>query len=510
MTNTGHARIWKDRAVIFFIALMIRMMCGYIFFGSTDLISEVENNRLILAQDWTMVPYYPAIEALIWFGGVLNTQTSLPLAFCYKVIPIVFDALLAVLLFDIVASRGRRFAYVVGLLYALCPVPIIIICFHVQWDSITLFLLLLAFHIRECYREGPCSSFCFGFLFGLSALIKPMVLIFIFIFPRREKPGELVQIRRQIFGFAGLGAVLGIGVLMLYVFEYPLYDVIHGITSYVSDTLPKFGLPFGPFSAPTKFLLSQRTVLTVVLGLSLLYVVRRIDVFSVMAGSFAFIYVASGLAPQYLMWIVPCFLAAARLRFGAVYVVMITAFLLLYYFNGYDERNLGTFVTLKDFSWLMPSQSMALSTWRSVTDVIGNIALPLLSALFVISIVISAFRSRRESDAGALLPRFVPWKNAYLWSIALIASIIWITVISFSRVDMLARFDGLVVEKVSRYGLSLVDGAPSYGPELIELYPLTSNLNIVTILFGLAVCWGVFALTVRRRGIEKNVMSPVE
>lgn len=175
-----------ERFIIFISALIVRFPLIFIFFGSADMRNEIPITKLIFAHTQSGLhlpyPYVPLAAMFSWAAGVLNIYTSFPLSFCYKIIPIFFDLLLAVLVYDIFKRSKPDLAFKAGLLYAFAPIPLIINCIHFQWDSIVLFFLVLSFYVRDYFNDSLLKYFLFGLLFALSFLFKPYTLAFVFFF----------------------------------------------------------------------------------------------------------------------------------------------------------------------------------------------------------------------------------------------------------------------------------------------------------------------------------------
>ena len=203
------------------IALLCRIIPAYFFYGSCDvdayasIIQCVMHNQPESFDSWN---YIPTISLFLWITRFLAVKTSLPLAFCIKVIPIVFDSAIAWLLFEILKRRGERCAFGIAALYALCPVPIIVHAIHCQYESVFLFPLLLAFFIREYCDESYKKYLLFGALLGVSVLVKPVGLLFIFFMfvPRAGfalEIGTWWKILKWFLISASVGMMVGLAVL---------------------------------------------------------------------------------------------------------------------------------------------------------------------------------------------------------------------------------------------------------------------------------------------------------
>lgn len=169
--------------IIFSIAFILRVVVGFIFYGSIDVgafisINEHTFNNTLVLHPFTIWCAFPVIPFYLWLCGLLTIKTSLPLAFCFKTIPILFDSMLAVLIYDFVKRLRPEHAVTCGFLYALCPIALLITCIHGQWDAMPIFFFLLALYFRESI-EGSWLHYCiYGALFAFSFLLKPITLVF--------------------------------------------------------------------------------------------------------------------------------------------------------------------------------------------------------------------------------------------------------------------------------------------------------------------------------------------
>lgn len=173
-----------QRLIIVMTALLVRFPLIFIVVGSADMRNEISISKLIFAytQGALHLPYIPLVAMLSWAAGVLNIYTSLPLSFCYKFFPVLFDVMLTVLVYDIFKRSKPEYAATVGLLYAFAPIPLIINCIHFQFDSIVLFFLVLSFYVRDYFHDSYIKYFLFGLLFALAFLFKSYALLFLFFF----------------------------------------------------------------------------------------------------------------------------------------------------------------------------------------------------------------------------------------------------------------------------------------------------------------------------------------
>lgn len=171
-----------QQKIILFSALFMRIITGWMFFGSVDLTTVIHNLNLeIFSGNSTgyFLPYFPVMPALFWFGAIIGMKTPLPFAFGYKIVPLIFDSLIALLIFDIMTKRKRPSAFKAAMLYALSPLCLLVTCIHFQWDALPLFFLMLAFYTRDYHRPSLVTHFLCGLFFACSLLLKPIALIFL-------------------------------------------------------------------------------------------------------------------------------------------------------------------------------------------------------------------------------------------------------------------------------------------------------------------------------------------
>ena len=167
---------------LFLIAATVRLSIAYLFFGSIDVVNDTLHSTCLfdgVPLD-PPVPYLPGVQLLIWLGGQLALHTGLPVAFCYKLFPCLFDSLIAVLI--AVSPSGGSRSLRLGYLYAFAPVAMIVMALHGQWDSVFLYFLILSFFLlRFETRWGYVLA---GAAFVMSVVAKPVAVPLVpFLFP---------------------------------------------------------------------------------------------------------------------------------------------------------------------------------------------------------------------------------------------------------------------------------------------------------------------------------------
>jgi hypothetical protein len=367
----------SGRLQVFTLAVVVRGVVGWIFFGSVDLTNAMLFAEPLLAghpPHSILVPYLPGIyQLVIWISGVLTVATEWPIGFCFKLFPILFDGVLAVAVHDALLP-DRTSARTAGLLYAVAPTSILITAIHTQWDSIAFAFLLVSMLLVS--RKSERSQAFAGAAFVLSLLAKPLALpFFFFLLPspkqwltRDTRPRVTALFAGMIFCVAGyLATLMAIGnPFMLEHFSMILdYAGRRG----------SFGLP-SLLESDVK-----RTYSLAVIALLIpLYWKARLTRFEAVLLSFCAILGLSGLAPQYLFWPLPFLLVCRRFRFAALYGVITGVFLVIYYAHpgpiGTSMENLGAFAPLRALAWLTPDAAW-LEGKRVTLIVFGDALLPL-------------------------------------------------------------------------------------------------------------------------------------
>jgi hypothetical protein len=388
----------RPRLVLFSVALVVRLFCATISFGSIDLINAIQVTPAQLAnQPLLEVPYLPAVSVFISLSGALSLLTPLPIALLYKLFPILFDCGLAVLIHDVLLRRAPRQAVAAGLLYALSPVALLIVCFQGQWDSMWFFFVVLAFHVREHFSGSHGKYVLFGALFAVAVLFKPVALVLLPFFFTPEGLGRsLFRSRSDQLSVAGLLGVLAVAFAVFGLAGYSPIERVQTIAAYSSRGVVMLGLPLA-YPLDHVPLLRSRAWLVVVVGaLALPYARRRLDGFTAAVAAFLLVLGLAGLSPQYLFWPVPFLLLSRRLVMAAFYNVLVGVFLLLFYLNPmasyYAGENMATFALLEPLAWAMPPASWTDDNLLMLVRLLGNYVIPLFALAAVGRILWQALR----------------------------------------------------------------------------------------------------------------------
>lgn len=480
-----------SRLLIFSSSFLLKAVLGALFFGSVDVVNSATNSLALLAGEQVHLPYLPTINAFLWFGGVLSAVLPVALPLSVKLVPILFDSLLAVLIYDLVRRSEPRLALRAGMLYALNPVAILIAGFHGQWDAIALFFLLLAFGFLAYHPNDPRTQFLFGAVFGVSLLIKPIGLPFLLLFP--ERTGGR---RSTYWPVMGLGAVLGIAFGIFWSHGYSLLDSLILIFCYSAKGAQEFGLPFSPLLAQFNIQFYRLYwIVPAIVGMGHLYRKRRLTAMDAMLLFYLYCMATTGISPQYLLWPLPLLIVTKRFRLAALYTAIGTAFLLLFYSNPwasyFSSENLGIFAPMRGSSWLLPPAALESRELLQVVHALGNVVIP------ACAMVLGAFvlNGRRRERGQARTGIDVFWTRSSLTWYFLPPFLLFATILAckiFARVNELhARLAELWKAVPSAYGLHIqwID------PRIIVTRDSAgqSSLNIVLLLGLFAAIWCGFA-----------------
>jgi hypothetical protein len=481
------------RILIFSASLLLKGAAGAVFFGSVDLVNAAQASLALLQGKQIHVPYFPVINAFLWFGGVLSAILPVPLTLSLKLVPILFDSLLAVLVYDLVRRHRPRLALRAGLLYALSPVALLITSFQGQWDAIALFFLLLALGVLEDGVRDPRKQILFGALFGISLLIKPIALPFLLLFPSRSRPRWLPDWPAIL----GLTFALGIAFAAFVSFGYSIAGNAIEILAYSAKGVQTFGLPFAPL---LDHLHIQSLRLWVVLPMIFLadrHHKCKLTSMDAMLLFYLCCVATTGLSPQYLLWPLPLLLVTQRLRLAGFYSAVATAFLLLYYSNPwtsyYAFENLGVFAPLRNLSWLLPPSALEERELLPVVHLLGNLAFP-ACAIWVGALVVKSSRrpmaeARNGNKESGWPLSAAEWYAApfFLISAAILAAKL---IVHTGQVP--TRLARIWSALPSEYGLRI----PSLKPSVVVLREAAglAPLNVIVLLALFTAAWCAFCV----------------
>lgn len=457
----------RERALVFLGALGARLILGYPFLGSIDLINGTFMTRLMLAREPFNQPYFPIVPQFFRVAAVLTIATPLPLGISFKLVPIIADALLALLIYDLVRRDAPSWALRTGLLYAFSPVALIVTSLHSQWEPACLLLLLLGLYVRDWFARDRLQQLTAGALIALSALVKPVTLPFLvaalrpcgpfdarftysmlwalgsfalltFAVPPIVGQKQIVHVLwpttvllaawvlHQVLLYHGrmvgqeirCSGLVVVGMVLCFVVSAAalelgggsIRDVVERILIHGSGGIHTFGLPLAyPLTrlAPLHYRL---WLLGVTFIFAFWYYAGRLGALDFILLGFAFTFGVAGLVPQYLVWVVPFLLVTRRLGWSLAYHAVATLLLVLYYANPaasyVPTENLATYIPLRSLAWLVPPLYLQAPGWMPVIRFLGNYALPVLSLAMVAGVLRQSWR--KETHAPPLLAERQP------------------------------------------------------------------------------------------------------
>jgi len=345
---------------------------------------------------------------VIWTAGVIGFHADLPVTFPYKFFGCLFDAVIAAAVFD---YRGKRAAW----LYALAPVPIIIVAIHGQWESISIALFILALLVLR--RPGVVPAIWAGSLYVLAVIAKPIVIPFVvFLFPAPWRLRDRGERHRADGVVGGMIVTVALYLLVMRAIGDPITDrIIFWVLDYARVGVTYLGLPHALGIARQNRLL----LLLPIAVLLPLYWKGRIEREDAVTLSYAFILGTCGLGAQYLFWLVPFLLMRGHERFAAVYTLVAGLYLVLFYTSVAapypNDENVGALAPLRIASWLTPGGTDAAIKTEIIRP-LGSIVLPLACLVFVLFTI---WRRRTPIEAVPSASVFLPMVVAIGITIAL-------------------------------------------------------------------------------------------
>lgn len=489
---TGAERTAGRRLTIFAASCLLKLPLAYVFLGSVDLLNLMDITVNLMDGDgsyFARLPYLPTVPLFTWAAGHLNALLDLPPAFAYKLVPIFFDSLLAVLVYDFARQAGNPRAFRAGMLYALCPVAVIIDSFHVQWESLLIFFLLLAIYIRRFRAPTAGKYVLYGVSLAASVLIKPVSVLFLPFLIRRGGARRASHFFKNNLLYAGGG--LGLGFLFLAVYLALGVDLLARlpfIAGYANTGVTIIGLPFASPFSEFSFLKFRLWILAPLLFVLYFFYRGKIAFADAVLLTFLIILAVSGISPQYLFWPVALLLATGRLAAAAVYVLAASLFYLFYYMHPAASfmagENMATFAALKSFAWAMPPAYLTEPRFLAPIKLLGNYLLPALS------LVLAGMVLLRPGGAPATVRRVERLGTAYLalGGLSLLAAV-WLIGLS-PGLGQEVNMEALLAARLEQYAMhpngTLFTG--DYGPAtLFNIF----HLGLAgTVLWSAVAVWG--------------------
>ncbi len=523
----------RGRLLVGAVALVLRGGLGLVFFGSIDLTNSVLNAQRLFDSQAVHLPYFPIVPILIWLGGVLNVHTQLPLAFCFKLVPILCDVLLAMLLYDVQARRCPALSFRLALLYATSPIALLITSIHGQWDTICLFFLLLSLNLVDDPVQNRRTRFLAGGCFVLSFLVKPLPAVCLpFLFPPLlPTEGRRSFLSQSLDTALGMATVVILSFVVFWLAGCNPFRLCLEIMRYANQGVQVFGLPFA-LGYHEWFPFKYRFwILAVLCWLAVAYHCGKLDRFESILFCFSFPLGVAGIGSQNLLWPVPFLLLTGKLRLGALYNLVTIAFLLVYYMTPSASympyENMGAFAALRAFSWLMPPRSLGAGVPADLLPLLGNLVIPVCCLAMAARAIGLGTKPGDPANprAGASRSPTPPYA-LYLTPIAgLVVSIALVYELE-DRPALRAVSEPIVRAKLARYDME-ISGSPEFGKgqlliingnprmsycklRIVGNYPCRSYLNIASVLLVGALAWSVATLSLARHEPGNTTAIPEE
>ena len=353
---------FNSLTAIFIMAFLVRLIPVVFFpFGSGhDLNSFIDAGKQISSgQDiyqslevrhrYAFLPTYGMVCALFL---ELSQTTGLDIVILMKLFIVLFDSLLACLIFLISGNIK------IGYLYALSPIPIILSAIYGQFDAIPLFFTVLGLYLfsRKKIFRGIISL-------GVGTAFKPWVLMFLplLLFWAREKRDQLIMLLSFM-----LPILISISIYKL-ITPYGNITMMMAVIARYESVMGWWGpaIFFQKISEATQFskLLTVPTFISKMITIGLIIFIshkyKSKDIWNTAVLIILTIYIFSlGFGIQYLLWIFPFILlkrdqsVAKYLLFIGLYFITIGLFRnLTYHFSPPDIAD-SVYYSFSFFVWV--------------------------------------------------------------------------------------------------------------------------------------------------------------
>lgn len=178
---------------IVILALAIRLICAFIFFGTEDIVGYCQLNKELLNHHnpyltTTILRWPPVLMFVVKISSVFAGYFNLPFHKVVKLPLVMFDVFICIALFYLGGrlNGGNKKGIWFALVYALNPIAIIISSIHANTDSILVFFLLLSYiiFIGKGEKKFIYSALCLS----ISVMTKtwPIIMLPIFLLKTKE------------------------------------------------------------------------------------------------------------------------------------------------------------------------------------------------------------------------------------------------------------------------------------------------------------------------------------
>ena len=304
---------------IFLIALVIRLICLYLFRNVTnyDLDSYLQIGELTLKGiniypdvanlHYPYMPFFLYLEAIAYWLG----QSKTIIIMIIKFITVIFDLGILYLVY-LLSKKNLKTIF----LYAINPVTILITTLHGQFDVIPVFFILLAIYLLKLKRE-LLGIFSFSF----AVLTKTWPILFIIPILRRIKNKKLTIL---ITFFPILFTVL-----YIWFFKSSILDIGKTLVSYQG----LWGI-WGPWALLGKQQILFQKLTTIIYLISFFgysWFIKEKDLKkNILSLLFFFFVFTTNFSIQYFVWIVP-FLYLIKPKKYLWLIILISLYLFSFY-----------------------------------------------------------------------------------------------------------------------------------------------------------------------------------
>jgi hypothetical protein len=408
-------------AAVFVVSLFVRCVLAAIFLGGADSLNALTAIPLAATRTTFFLPYFPIVQNILGATTPLVSHGHfVPVGLTVKLVPCLVDSLISVWLLQ--NNRfDRRYRRSSAWLYALCPLPLIMVCLQGQWDSLWVLPAVTAVALADLFSDATkarrTTLLLIGALLGLAVLSKPSALIIAgLLLPSfRYRKSVLGWTRDASLILAGATATVVLFFLKFAANGVHIHQNIYGALQYGGQPITTlFGLAdlaiFHRFSTASLGIAGEFRQLAIIyviaIALYQLFARHPIDRMSAAAAAVLICPAIGGLAPDYLFWPLVFILASGRLRMASVYAVISSSVFFLYFLIPGASYNpgvdLGALLPLRSLRFLgLPvaalkwfSSPVALDVWHTLANLIVPLAMCALGVYLMAPLRHTGSRSR--------------------------------------------------------------------------------------------------------------------
>lgn len=414
-------------SAVFIASLVVRVTLAAVFLGSSDTINALTAIPLAATRKFFFLPYFPIVQNILGATTPLvNHAHFVPIGLTVKLVPCIVDSLLSAWLLQN-NRMDRRFRRSSAWLYAICPLPLILICLQGQWDSLWVLpavtALALSDLIPNATKARRSTLLVIGALLGLAVLSKPAALIVAgLLLPSFHHRASILSWFRDVSLILTGFSVTAV----LFFLKFAANgDHVH---ANIKQVIAYGGQPgstlFGPANLSIfSFLNNGQTsaaqdfrqlaiVYVVAIAAYQLFARQPIDRMSAAAAAMLICPAIGGLDPQYMFWPFIFILASGRLRMASMYAVLSSCVYFLFFLlpgASYNTgENLGALLPLRSLQFLgLPADTLRWFSSRTAIDLwhpLANLCVPLAMCGLGVYLLGSRWPVRSASKVQSVEP----------------------------------------------------------------------------------------------------------